>query len=530
MPARTNMLLVFLAGAALVLFGLVGVREQLFSPEVEEPAVVAGLFPGEQAAPEPVPAPGAGEPTVAVRLPPSEQVAPERIAAPRVEEPVAVSGPAPAAQAAPGTVAAPGVEEPGIVIALAPAEQAVPETVPAPEEADTARPAIPTRTVVLTVDGGDTLSGLLRRAGLDRGESQAVISAVGPVYDLQRMRIGQSFTIEMLDESRVGQGAHDDGDAAQVPGLVSMSFRPTVEQEIMVLRTGDGGYSTEVIDLHLEVRDAYVESEITTSLYLAAKAKDVPMNVLAQVIRMFSYAVDFQRGIHPGDSFSVLFETHHDGSGAMVRGGSVIWAALSLSGTTLEFVRHVPADGRTDYFDRGGRSNRTALMRTPIDGARLSSSYGKRKHPILGYTRMHRGLDFAAPKGVPIMAAGDGTIESIGRNGDYGKYIRIRHDSEYKTAYAHMSRYAKGLNRHSRVRQGQVIGYVGSTGLSTGPHLHYEVIRNGRQINPQTMKLPGKKLKGADLKTLARQWDLNDDRVAAARADRTYVKGTDRHG
>ena len=501
------MFLVFLAGAVLVLFGLVGLRDQLFSPEVEEPAVVAGLLPGEQAAPGPVPVPGVEEPAIAVGEPPAEQ-------------------------AEPGTGATPGVEEPTVTIALAPAEQSVPEPVPATGEgeAGAARQVVPMRTVVLTVDSGDTLSRLLRRAGLDRGEAQAVIAAVGPVYDLQRMRIGQSFTIEMLDESRVGQGAHDDGDAAQVPGLVSMSFRPTVEQEIMVLRTGDGGYHTEIIDLHLEIRDAYVESEITTSLYLAAKAKDVPRNVLAQVIRMFSYAVDFQRGIHPGDSFSVLFETHHDGSGAMVRDGAVIWAALTLSGTTLEFVRHVPAGGSTDYFDRGGRSNRTALMRTPIDGARLSSSYGKRKHPILGYTRMHRGLDFAAPKGVPIMAAGDGTIESIGRNGDYGKYIRIRHDNEYKTAYAHMSRYAKGLNRNSRVRQGQVIGYVGSTGLSTGPHLHYEVIRNGRQINPQTMKLPGKKLKGADLKTLERQWALTDDRAAAARAERTYVKGTDRHG
>jgi murein DD-endopeptidase MepM/ murein hydrolase activator NlpD len=162
--------------------------------------------------------------------------------------------------------------------------------------------------------------------------------------------------------------------------------------------------------------------------------------------------------------------------------------------------RHATGDGLTDYFDAQGRSARKALMRTPIDGARLSSRYGKRRHPVLGYTRMHRGVDFAASRGTPIYAAGNGSITHAGRNGGYGKYVRIRHNGRYSTAYAHMSRYGRGIRRGRRVSQGRIIGYVGSTGRSTGPHLHYEILSEGRQVNPLTLKMPsGRKLAGAEL-------------------------------
>jgi len=167
----------------------------------------------------------------------------------------------------------------------------------------------------------------------------------------------------------------------------------------------------------------------------------------------------------------------------------------------IEVYRFTPSDGRTDYFKPNGESIRRALLRTPIDGARISSGFGMRKHPILGYSRMHKGIDFAAPTGTPIFAAGDGVITQIGRNGGYGNYIRIRHNSRYSTAYAHISRFAKGIRKGSRVRQGQVIAYVGSTGRSTGPHLHYEVLVEGKQTNPRSIKLPtGQILEGEDLK------------------------------
>jgi len=175
---------------------------------------------------------------------------------------------------------------------------------------------------------------------------------------------------------------------------------------------------------------------------------------------------------------------------------------LTLSGVRYRLWRHKSADGRIDYYDEKGQSMRKALMRTPIDGARISSRFGRRRHPVLGYNKMHRGTDFAASRGTPIYAAGDGVVEKAGRKGGYGNYIRLRHNSSYKTAYAHLIRFARGVRAGKRVRQGQTIGYVGSTGRSTGPHLHYEVIREGRKINSQNMRLPsGRKLKGQDLET-----------------------------
>ena len=190
---------------------------------------------------------------------------------------------------------------------------------------------------------------------------------------------------------------------------------------------------------------------------------------------------------------------------------------MVLSGKPVRRYRYTPKSGVTDYFDEKGQSVRKTLMRTPIDGARLSSGYGMRKHPILGYSRMHKGVDFAAPRGTPIYAAGDGVVEMAGRNGGYGNYVRLRHTGSYKTAYAHMRGFAKGIRAGVRVKQGQVIGYVGTTGRSTGPHLHYEVMVDNKQTNPRSIKLPsGETLKGADLKAyeVARQ-DIDRRREAA---------------
>jgi murein DD-endopeptidase MepM/ murein hydrolase activator NlpD len=210
--------------------------------------------------------------------------------------------------------------------------------------------------------------------------------------------------------------------------------------------------------------------------------------------------VDFQRSIRPGDGFEVMFEKLYTEDGEFARFGNVLYGKLVLSGTNLPLYRFTTKGGLTDFFGTIGKSARKALMRTPIDGARLSSGFGRRRHPILGYTKMHRGLDFAAPRGTPIYAAGNGTVVYRARNGAYGNYIRIRHNSEYSTAYGHMSRFSRKVRRGRRVKQGQIIGYVGTTGRSTGPHLHYEVLNRGRQLNPFRLKLPsGKSLKGAEL-------------------------------
>ena len=212
----------------------------------------------------------------------------------------------------------------------------------------------------------------------------------------------------------------------------------------------------------------------------------------------------------------MFFERLHDDLGRPVKEGNLLYANLTLSGTALRLYRYEDADGIIDYYNEHGHSVRKALLRTPVDGARLSSGFGMRRHPILGYSRMHQGIDFAAPSGTPIKAAGDGVIEVAGRDGGYGNYVRIRHNSEHKTAYGHLSRFASGIRPGVRVRQGQTIGYVGSTGQSTGPHLHYEVMVNNAQVNPMSLRLPtGKVLAGLDLAVFLELRQRVDGEMAA---------------
>ena len=271
---------------------------------------------------------------------------------------------------------------------------------------------------------------------------------------------------------------------------MSVTLPLSAEREVAAVRTEDGTFVSDEISRPLRRELVRVEGEINDTLFLATGRAGVPLQIAMEAIRIFSWEIDFQRDIQKGDRFEFLFERFFSESGEAVKDGNVVFASLLLSGKDLRLYRHTLDDGSTEYFDPSGQSARRALLKTPVDGARLSSGFGRRKHPILGYTKMHRGVDFAAPRGTPIMAAGDGVIEYAGRNGAYGIYIRVRHNGTYKTAYAHMQRLAKGVRPGVRVQQGQVIGYVGSTGRSTGPHAHYEVIKGGKQINPMKMRLP----------------------------------------
>ena len=226
----------------------------------------------------------------------------------------------------------------------------------------------------------------------------------------------------------------------------------------------------------------------------------MPLTILSEIIRLYSFDIDFQRDIHKDDELELMYNIFYNENRRTVSYGEVEYINLIQGKNNLEYFLFETSDGNLDYFNRSGKNVRKTLMKTPLDGAKLSSNYGMRKHPILGYNKMHKGVDFAAPKGTPIYAAGNGTIDYIGRKGAYGKYIRIRHNNAYKTAYAHLNSFSKGMSKGTRVKQGQIIGYVGSTGRSTGPHLHYEVIYEGKQINPMKMKLPsGKVLKGTEL-------------------------------
>jgi len=240
---------------------------------------------------------------------------------------------------------------------------------------------------------------------------------------------------------------------------------------------------------------------VQTSLYdslIAGGATDREVSAFADV---FAYDVDFQRDIHPGDGVELVFERFRDDEGRTVKTGDLLFVSLDVRGESKSFYRFKRRDGDTDWYDAAGRSARKALMKTPINGARLSSGFGMRRHPILGYSLLHKGTDFAAPPGTPIMAAGDGVIVRAGGFGSYGNYVRIRHSDGYETAYAHMSRFGRGIRPGVSVRQRQIIGYVGTTGRSTGPHLHYEVLLRGQQMNP--MNLKGKTGSNLDARDLA---------------------------
>ncbi|HEX2479830.1 MAG TPA: peptidoglycan DD-metalloendopeptidase family protein [Geminicoccaceae bacterium] len=365
----------------------------------------------------------------------------------------------------------------------------------------------------ITVRRGDTLMDILGRAGIAPSEAHAAVRSLLTVYDPRRLRAGQELLIRAAQQpAEVGARR-----------LIGLDFDLDFDHTVRVSRGADGSYATAKVARPQRRDLVHRAGIIDDSLYLSAERAAVPQDVTISLIKLFSWDVDFQRDVRQGDRFEALFETValEDGSD-IVRGGDLLYAALSIDGRLFEGYRFELPDGGVAYFDRSGKSLRKFLMRTPIDGARLSSRFGMRRHPILGYNRMHQGVDFAAPTGTPIYAAGEGKVEIAKRNGGYGKYIRIRHTGEYSTAYAHLSRFAKGIAPGRRVRQGEVIGYVGTTGRSTGPHLHYEVLRRGAQINPlQIKQAANQQLAGADLERfgaeIARIDRLREDPPPATR-------------
>ncbi len=348
-----------------------------------------------------------------------------------------------------------------------------------------------TRTVVAR--NGDNLMGLLTRAGADRGDAYTAIQSLEGVYDPRRnLRVGHKLLITFDPDREDANGPLQ---------LAKVELPLAFDRDVAVQRAANGDFTAQEIEKKLQRRLVLASGTINSSLFQDGREADIPAPVLVKMIQVYSFDVDFQREIREGDRFEILYERFFDRAGNVVHDGEVAYAMLSLKSTELPLYQYETTEGNLDYFNAKGQSVRKALMRTPIDGARLSSGYGKRKHPILGYTKMHTGTDFAAPRGTPIYAAGNGKVTQIGRNGGYGNYIRIRHNGTYQTAYAHMKGFARGLKNGSRVKQGQIIGYVGTTGRSTGPHLHYEVFKDGGRTNPQRLKLPsGETLAGAELK------------------------------
>ena len=358
---------------------------------------------------------------------------------------------------------------------------------------------------LVRIPKGGTLARALADADVPSNEAHEAIAALRNVYDPRRLQSGQHVT--MLFE-------HDPEGRGRFAGL---EIAPDTRRSFRVTRQGDADFASSQQEAKLESRDFAASGVIKSSLIAAGTAAGAPYSALMAMINVFGHEVDFQRDIQPGDRFELLYEQRVDQHGRSVGGGRLLYGALELSGRRLAVYRFAPHDGRSEFFDHEGQRLRRSLLATPIDGARLTSGFGMRRHPILGYSKMHAGVDFGAPAGTPIYAAGSGVVEELGEKGAYGNYIRIRHNGEIATAYAHLSRYAKGLARGGRVDQGDVIGYVGSTGRSTGPHLHYEVLQNGRQINPRSLKTPtGEKLSGRALTAFLEERREIIDRFTAA--------------
>jgi murein DD-endopeptidase MepM/ murein hydrolase activator NlpD len=270
------------------------------------------------------------------------------------------------------------------------------------------------------------------------------------------------------------------------------------EKIYLIRNTENNKFTQEIISIKLDKKIIYEENVILQSLYRAATDRNIPANTIIEFARIYGFQVDFQRDIRKKDKFQIMYEVYLNQDKQIIETGEILFANLILSGQDNSLY-YFDKEGSEGHYDKNGKSIEKALMKTPINGARLSSSFGMRKHPIDGFNKMHRGTDFAAPLGTPIMASGSGRIVKAGWCGGGGNCVKIKHNSTYQTVYAHMSKFARGIKTGKKVKQGQIIGFVGSTGKSTGPHLHYEVIVNGKKVNSQKLKLPsGKILKGKE--------------------------------
>ena len=339
-------------------------------------------------------------------------------------------------------------------------------------------------TIDYKVKQGDTYENIINGISISKAEKKLFLKTVTKNNNLKILKLNQNLYFKI--------------DKRNTPRILEFKIEVSKKKEILFTRSSDEKiFISKIIEKNLNRIISYKEGKITTSLYNAAINLNIKPGVIVDFARLYGFQVDFQRDIWKNDSFQIIYEEFKNVEGKVIETGDIIYANLNLQDNDIQLYKFEYEKNKIDYFDENGKSMRKTLMKTPINGARLSSSYGKRKHPILGFTKMHTGTDFAASTGTPIMASGDGLIVRAKWCGGGGNCVKIKHNSVYQTVYAHMSKFGRGIKKGVRVKQGQIIGYVGSTGLSTGPHLHYEVIENGKKINSQKLKLPsGKILKG----------------------------------
>jgi murein DD-endopeptidase MepM/ murein hydrolase activator NlpD len=349
----------------------------------------------------------------------------------------------------------------------------------------------------LALARGQTLIDALVERGVAKDVAVALAAAIDPVFPTTMLKEGTRIDLT-LDRQQDFYGR-------DVTYPVELSFQPGPKETIRVQSDEDGRFTAAIAGGREGAKSQYAQynhyhtkAKVGSSIYATAKDHKVPDNIIAELIRVFSYDVDFQRQVKPSDTFEVFYGNPLTGSSSKRK--VLHYAQLTLGGKTKTYFRYGLADGQTDYFDERGRSATKSLLKTPVSGAKMTSGFGMRVHPLLGYSKMHTGVDFGVPYGTPIRAAGAGTVEFAGRNGAYGVTVELEHKGKYQTLYAHLSKLAAGVRAGTRVNQGQIIGYVGSSGRSTGPHLHYEIRVGGRPVNPGKVKVSGgRQLAGKEL-------------------------------
>lgn len=345
---------------------------------------------------------------------------------------------------------------------------------------------------------GDTFASVLSNAGADRSLANRAIYALEDHFPARQLRAGQEMTLYFDSVA---------GPAGQTREFAGLSFRPDLERTLTVSRVADDEFRAREAVVEFDSQMVRASGSIETSLYQAALDQGATDRVIYDLANVLGFAVDF-RTVQEGDTFDIVFERFVDSQGETARTGDIAYIAFDGRGDPLEYFRFTTPEGDVGYYTAEGESAQRLLMMTPINGARLSSHFGRRFHPILQTSRPHNGTDFAAPTGTPIMAAGNGIVERANRFGSFGNYLRIRHANGYKTAYAHLNGFASGIRAGSRVTQGQIVAYVGTTGRSTGPHLHYEVHLNGQPMNPMSLDLPtGRRLENAELELFRAERD-----------------------
>ena len=338
------------------------------------------------------------------------------------------------------------------------------------------------------VKDGDNYENIINKIEISKEEKIIFLETIKKNKNIKILKPNQKIYLKI---DRKGE-----------PKIIEFTVEVNKKKEVKFVRSVENkSFKSKILEKDLKRVIVYKESIISNSLYQEAVNLKIKPSVIIEFARLYGFQVDFQRDIWKNDSFQIIYEEFLNKNGEIIETGNIIFANLNLQNEDLKLYRHEYEKNKIDYFDENGKSMRKTLMKTPINGARLSSSFGKRKHPILGFTKMHTGTDFAAPSGTPIFASGDGIVVRAQWCGGGGNCVKIKHNRVYQTIYAHMSKFGKGIKKGVKVKQGQIIGYVGSTGLSTGPHLHYEVIENGKKINSQKLKLPsGKILKGKQRK------------------------------